>query len=222
MIDPIRVVIADDHTLVREGTVELLAKHEDIIVVGTAEDGIKAVEEIAQLRPDVALIDISMPGLNGIDVTHRVKSDYPEVAVLILTVHDEEGYVRALVEAGAAGYLLKDVGGDELVRSIRAVHSGESVLQPKITRTLFESLKADKGDSEDQDAPSLTDRESEVLVLAARGQSNKQIASQIDVSPRTVQTHLGHIFEKLGVASRTEAVICGLRRGWLDLDDLSE
>ncbi len=220
MTDPIRVVIADDHALVREGTSELLAKHPDIEVVAAAEDGISAVELINEFRPDVALVDISMPGLTGIEVTREVKSSFPEVAVLILTVHDEDGYVRALLEAGAAGYLLKDIGEAELVRSIRAVHSGESVLHPKVTRALFESLIAGADGTMSQDESPLTDREDEVLRLAAQGQSNKQIATHLDVSPRTVQTHLSHIFDKLGVASRTEAVIQGLRQGWLVLDEL--
>lgn len=220
MSDPIRVVIADDHALVREGTSQLLAKHPDIEVVAAAEDGISAVELINEFRPDVALVDISMPGLTGIEVTREVKSALPEVAVLILTVHDEDGYVRALLEAGAAGYLLKDIGEAELVRSIRAVHSGESVLHPRVTRTVFESLIAGADESIDEDESPLTDREDEVLRLAAQGQSNKQIATQLDLSPRTVQTHLGHIFEKLGVASRTEAVIRGLRQGWLELEEL--
>jgi DNA-binding NarL/FixJ family response regulator len=220
MTDPIRVVIADDHALVREGTSELLAKHLDIEVVAAAEDGISAVELIDQFRPDVALVDISMPGLTGIEVTREVKSSMPGVAVLILTVHDEDGYVRALLEAGAAGYLLKDIGEAELVRSIRAVHAGESVLHPKVTRTLFESLIGEADGSIRREESPLTDREDEVLRLAAQGQSNKQIGSHLDISSRTVQTHLGHIFDKLGVASRTEAVIRGLREGWLLLDEL--
>ena len=135
-----------------------------------------------------------------------MRSSFPEVAVLILTVHDEDGYVRALLEAGAAGYLLKDIGEAELVRSIRAVPSGESVLHPKVTRALFESLIAGADGTRSEDESPLTDREDEVLRLAAQGQSNKQIATHLDVSPRTVQTHQSHIFDKLGVASRTEAV----------------
>ena len=132
------------------------------------------------------------------------------------------GFERALfgLEAGAAGYHLKDIGEDDLVRSIRAVHAGESVLHPKVTRALFESLIAGADGSTGEDESPLTDREDEVLRLAAQGQSNKQIAAHLDVSPRTVQTHLGHIFEKLEVASRTEAVIRGLREGWLLLDEL--
>jgi DNA-binding NarL/FixJ family response regulator len=217
---PIRVVIVDDHALVREGTKELLTKHNDIDVVGTAADGLEALELITSVVPDVALVDIAMPGLSGIEVTERVKADHPEVAVLILTVHDEMGYVRALINAGAAGYLLKDIGEAELVKSIRAVHAGESVLHPAIRRIVFESLATDGQEAEPEWSDILTDRELDVLKAAAQGRSNKQIAGDLDVSPRTVQTHLAHTFEKLGVASRTEAVIQGLRKGLLDLDEL--
>jgi DNA-binding NarL/FixJ family response regulator len=218
--DPIRVVIVDDHALVREGTKELLTKHEDIAVVGTAADGLAALELITTAVPDVALVDIAMPGLSGIEVTERVKASHPEVAVLILTVHDEMGYVRALINAGAAGYLLKDIGETELLESIRAVHAGESVLHPAIRRVVFESLSTDEDETEQEWENVLTDREMDVLQLAAHGRSNKQIANDLNVSPRTVQSHLAHMFEKLGVASRTEAVIQGLRKGLLDLDEL--
>lgn len=217
---PIRVVIVDDHALVREGTKELLAKHDDIDVVGTAADGLEALELITSVVPDVALVDIAMPGLSGIEVTERVKAGHPEVAVLILTVHDEMGYVRALINAGAAGYLLKDIGETELVKSVRAVHAGESVLHPAIRRIVFESLATDGQEAEPEWSDILTDRELDVLKAAAQGRSNKQIAGDLDVSPRTVQAHLAHTFEKLGVASRTEAVIQGLRKGLLDLDEL--
>jgi DNA-binding NarL/FixJ family response regulator len=217
--EPIRVVIADDHELVREGTRQLLAKYPDIDVVATAEDGHAVLEAIGSLMPDVALVDIAMPGLTGIDVTKQVKASYPSVAVLILTIHDEDGYVRALLEAGAAGYLLKDIGEAELVGSIRAVHAGDSVLHPRLTKALFAGLRSDPV-GEPVQSP-LSERENDVLHLAAQGQSNKQIAAHLDLSPRTVQTHLGHIFEKLGVASRTEAVISGLRKGWLDLEELT-
>ncbi len=220
MQTPIRLVIADDHALVREGTSQLLSQHDDIEVVATAEDGTRAIEAIAEYLPDVALVDIAMPGISGIEVTRHVKATHPQVAVLILTVHDEDGYVRALLEAGAAGYLLKDIGGHDLVRAIRAVHAGESVLHPRITRTLFASLAAGADPSLEHGTP-LTDREMEVLKLAAQGNSNKQIGTVLEVSPRTAQAHLGHIFEKLGVASRTEAVIQGLRQGWLHLDELA-
>lgn len=222
MTTPIRVVIADDHALVREGTSQLLSNHANIEVAGTAANGVDAVDVIARELPDVALVDIAMPGLTGIEVTRQISARHPSVAVLILTVHDEEAYVRALIEAGAAGYLLKDIGEADLVRSIRAVHAGESVLHPDVTKTLFSSLiSGTEGVETDRTHGPLTDRELEVLVLAAKGQSNREIATSLSVSPRTVQSHLGNMFEKLSVASRTQAVITGLRNGWLNLEDLS-
>lgn len=219
MPEPIRVLIADDHALVREGTNELLSKHQDIDVVSTAADGLEALAQIEELEPDVALVDISMPGLSGIELTERVARSRSGVAVLILTVHDEEGYVRALLHAGAAGYLLKDVSEEDLVGAIRLVHAGESVLHPGVTQTLFESIA--QGTEESSGASPLTDRETDVVELAAQGLSNREIAAQLGLSPRTVQTHLRHVFEKLQVASRTQAVILGLRQGWLDLEDLA-
>lgn len=220
MADLIRIVIADDHTLVREGTQQLLAKYPDIEVVAAAADGEAAVDQIARHRPDVALIDISMPGMNGIDVTKRAKADFPGVAILILTVHDEPGYIRALIGAGAAGYLLKKVGESELVDAIRAVHAGESVLHPAATHNIFQLIGSGSGVAEDLVELPLTDRELEILRLAAQGRSNREIADDVDLSPRTVQTHLRNIFDKLDVASRTEAVIHALRSGWLNLEEL--
>lgn len=221
MAAPIRVVIADDHALVREGTSQLLSNHADIEIAGIAADGDEALELIARELPDVALVDIAMPGLTGIEVTRHVSTSHPTVAVLILTVHDEEGYVRALLEAGAAGYLLKDIGEAELVRSIRAVHAGEPVLHPDVIPKLFSSLiNGTAPQQKGRTQTPLTDREMEVLLFAAKGQSNRQIATNLSVSPRTVQTHLGNIFEKLDVASRTQAVITGLRNGWLTLEEL--
>lgn len=220
MTASIRIVIADDHTLVREGTRQLLAKHPDIEVVAAAADGAAAVDDIARHRPDVALIDISMPGMNGIEVTRMVKATVPGVAILILTVHDEPGYIRAMIEAGAAGYLLKNVGESELVEAIRAVHAGESVLHPVATQSIFQTIASGANVADDLIEMPLTDRELEVLRLAAQGRSNREIASDVDLSPRTVQTHLRNIFDKLEVASRTEAVIHALRAGWLDLEEL--
>ncbi|MDH3462680.1 MAG: response regulator transcription factor [Acidimicrobiia bacterium] len=219
MPTPIRVVIADDHELVREGTRQLLANHDDIEVVAVAADGVACIEEIRRSRPDVALVDISMPGMSGIEVTAQTSVEFPAVAVLVLTVHDEQEYVTALLEAGAAGYLLKDIGEADLVRSIREVHAGESVLHPDVTKSLFAALASNGDDTPDATMP-LTDREMEVLKLAGAGSSNREIAVSLDLSPRTVQAHLRNIFEKLEVASRTQAVITGLRDGWLELDEL--
>lgn len=219
MPPPIQVVIADDHELVREGTRQLLANHHDIEVVAVAADGISSMEAIRRHEPDVALVDISMPRMSGIEITKQTSAELPAVAVLVLTVHDEQEYVRALLEAGAAGYLLKDIGEADLVRSIRAVHAGESVLHPDVTKSLFAALGSNGHESADEGMP-LTGRELEVLRFAAAGSSNREIAVSLDLSPRTVQTHLRNVFEKLGVASRTQAVIMGLRQGWLELDEL--
>lgn len=216
---PIRVVIADDHTLLREGTRELLEREDDITVVGEAADGQAAIALVEAQRPDVALLDIAMPNVDGITATREIKRRWPGVAILVLTIHDEEEYVVAVLDAGAAGYLLKDVARRELVEAIRAVHAGDSVLHPAITRTVLDRFRrGDEGSPEP--VPTLTDREHQVLVAAASGASNKAIASQLDIGERTVQSHLAKLFEKLGVASRTEAVIEGLRKGLVDIDDV--
>lgn len=215
-----RVVIADDHALVREGTRRLLAQDPHIEVVGEAADGLRAVELVDELDPDVLIVDVAMPELNGVEVTRRVKASRPEVAVLALTVHDEAPYVIALLEAGAAGYLLKDVEAKELIAAVHTVRRGGSVLHAAVTRAVLDRFVQGEPSTDDQVHP-LTGREMEVLRLAARGLSNKQIAGSLDLSPRTVQTHLANLFGKLGVASRTEAVIEGLRRGWLALEELS-
>ncbi len=224
MLDPvIRVVIADDHTLVREGTRELLEQEEDIAVVGLARDGAEAVALVDRHRPDVALIDIAMPRMDGIAATREIGERFPRVAVLILTIHDDETYVVALLDAGAAGYLLKDVGRGELVDAVRAVHAGDAVLHPGVTRTVLERLRTGEEPPTPDPAghPVITDRERQVLEAAASGASNKQIAQRLDVGTRTVQTHLANMFDKLGVASRTQAVIEGIRRGLIDIDHVA-
>lgn len=218
--DRIRVVLAEDHALVREGTRRILEAAGGIDVVGEAADGEEAVALVERCDPDVAIIDIGMPLLNGIEATRRIKMTHPHVSVLVLTVHDDDQYIFALLEAGAAGYLLKDVEGRQLVQAVEAVHGGESVLHPVVTRKVLARLAIGESSTEARGDEPLTDREHEVLELAARGMPNKQIASNLDVSVRTVQSHLSHVFRKLDVGSRTEAVLHGLRQGWFDLDKL--
>ncbi len=218
MGERIRVLIADDHALVREGTREILAREEDIEVVGEAADGEEVVSLARELVPDVAVIDVGMPRVNGLEATRRIKAEHPGIGVLVLTVHDDDPYVYALLEAGAAGYLLKDIHGSQLVEAVRSVRAGEAVLHPAIARKILGRFRASQAPAGEQP---LTDRELEVLRLAARGLSNKEIAAGLELSPRTVQVHLARIFRKLRVASRTEAVIHALRRGWFRLEDLA-
>jgi len=218
----IRIIIADDHKVVREGTRELLQKESDLEVVGEAGDGEEAVEIVKQLKPDVVIMDIAMPGLNGIEATKQIKANFPRIAVLILTAYEYDQYVFALLEAGAAGYLLKDVRGQEVIEAVRAVHAGESVLHPVVARKALDHFVHPDDKEEPSKVQTLTDREVEVLRLAARGRGNKEIAAELDLSVRTIQAHLGNIFNKLKVGSRTEAVIVGLKNGLLSLDDIKE
>ncbi len=224
MVGTIRVIIAEDHAVVREGTRELLDREKDIQVIGEAANGAEAVALVEKLQPDVAIVDISMPVMGGIEATQKIKALRPSTAILILTAYDDDQYVFALLGAGAAGYLLKDVPSAEVVRAVRAVHAGEPVLHPAIAKKVLARIASEtSGQSAPQtDRAVLTDREREVLRLAACGMSNARIASRLSVSLRTVQSHLTHTFDKLGVGSRTEAVIAGLRRGLLELGDLDE
>jgi len=219
-MDKIRILLADDHALVREGTKELLEREDDLEIVAEASDGKTAVQLATKRRPDVVIMDFAMPKLNGIEATRQIKAIDPSIAVLVLTAYDNEQYIFAFLEAGAAGYLLKDVHVDELIKAIRAVHVGESILHPAIARKVINRFaqsaeKYGKESALDQ----LTKRELEVLKLAAKGMSNHEIALQLSISVRTVQTHLSNIFGKMGVGSRIEAVIYGLRQGWFTLED---
>lgn len=218
----IKVIIADDHVLFREGTRNLIEQEKDLEVVGEASDGEEAVELVTRLSPHVALMDIAMPKVNGVEATRQIKACQPSTAVLILTAYDNDQYILALLEAGAAGYLLKNVSGKELANAIRAVYAGEAVLDPTIAQKVFSRFGTAEGQpSELAQLAELSERELEILRLAAKGLSNQDIAGKLFLSRRTVQAHLGNIFRKMDVGSRTEAVLQALRKGWLGLDDLA-
>ena len=219
-MDKIRILLADDHAVVREGTKALLEREDDLEIVAEAGDGKKAVQLAIRQRPDVVIMDFAMPKLNGIEATRQIKAIDPTIAVLVLTAYDSEQYIFAFLEAGAAGYLLKDVHMDELVKAIRAVNAGESILHPAIARKVVNHFAQPKGKPGEENAlAQLTERELEVLKLAAKGMSNRGIALELSISVRTVQTHLSNIFNKIGVGSRTEAVVHCLRKGWITLED---
>jgi two-component system, NarL family, response regulator LiaR len=210
MSDRIRVVLAEDHALVREGTAELLERTGGVQVVGQAADGLEAVRLVQALRPDVLVIDLAMPGLDGLEATRRSLQVAPATAVLALTAHEEEAYVRAMLEAGARGYLSKAARGGELVAAVRAVAAGETVLSPHLAVGI---LRTDA-----RSGAALTPRELDILRAAARGLGNKQIGAELGLSARTVQTHLTRVFAKLGVSSRTEAVLHAIKMGWVRSD----
>lgn len=217
-MEKITILLADDHAVLREGMRRLLEQHKDMVVLAEAADGEQAVKLVAEVSPNVVLMDIVMPGLNGVEATKLIKKQNPGTAVLILTAYEDERYILGLLEAGVAGYLLKSSTGEEIVKAIRAVHAGESVLHPSAMAKLlaraarsFTELTPQAGKSE------LTEREMSVLQLAARGMSNKEIAQQLNLAMPTIKAHLVNIFNKMGVASRTEAVLFALKKGWVRL-----
>jgi DNA-binding NarL/FixJ family response regulator len=211
------VFLAEDHAVVREGLAELIRRESDMEVVGEAGDGEDTVRLVKQLKPDIVLMDIAMPLVNGVEATKQIKATVPQTRVLVLTAYDNPEFVTAAIEAGAAGYLLKNVRRKELTTAIRSAYEGESVLHPSVAKAIFAQLRtpADKITSEKPDV--LSEREFQVLQKGAEGLSNKQIATMLSIGPRTVQTHWRNIFDKLGVYSRTEAIVYCLKKGWLNL-----
>ncbi len=214
---PIRVVLADDHAVVRKGIREFLEEEGDIAVVAETADGDSAVACAQEHQPDVLIVDIQMPGRSGIEVTRTLRTTDAPIGILILTAYDDDPYIMAGIQAGANGYVLKSADPDEIIRAVRAVHEGKSAVDPAIAAKLMSYL------SEQQTSPhptpvveSLTERELEVLALVAKGLTNRAIGHQLGISDRTVQGHLANIYNKMDVASRTEAVMTGVKLGWLN------
>ena len=218
----ISILLVENHALVMESIHQSLAREPDFTVIGEAGDGEEAVRMAHELKPDVIVMDISLPGINGIEATKQIKAFQPSAIILGLTAYDYEQYIFPLLDAGAAGYLLKDISSRELVNAIKTVYRGEAVLHPTIARKVLERYRQTKDRTEKgPDSDSLTVRETAVLKMAAKGMSNSEIAEDLCLSVRTVESHLGSIFNKLGVGSRTEAVIEAMRRGRFTLEELS-
>lgn len=209
----IRVVLAEDHAVVREATAEVVDHQADMQVVGQAGSGEEAVTLARQLRPDVVVMDIAMPRLNGLEATRQIVGECPACRVLVLSAREDEHHILQLIQAGAVGYLPKTVGLDTLLEAIRATARGESVLPPAIATVVVGHL-AGRAPAREADTP-LTERQLEVLALAAEGLTNYDIAQRLYVSVRTVEAHLTHIYDRLGVSSRTEAVVRAMRQGWI-------
>ncbi len=218
MTKQLRIVLADDHAMVRQGIRQFLEEAGDITVVAEAADGQEAIRLVAEHQPDVAVLDIQMPGLTGVEVTRQIRARLPNVRVLILTAYDDDPYVFALLHAGADGYILKSADAEDLVRAVHTVATGRSALSPEIAQKVVQQVAA-RGPAEAAgQTEALTDREIEVLQLTARGMTNKAIGHELNISSRTVQGHLANIYGKLGVVSRTEAVTEALRRGWIVIE----
>jgi NarL family two-component system response regulator LiaR len=216
-----RIVLADDHPLLRQALKDVLQKESTFEIVGEAGEGEQAVKLAAELTPDVVIMDISMPNLDGLQATQQIKATCPNVAVLVLTVHTDDECILEILKAGAAGYLIKSAFGDEVIHAVRAVATGDMVLSAPIgERLLKQAARFPTRPVLLEAGEKLSARELEVLKLTARGLSNKDMASALDIKERTVKGHLADIFSKLRVASRTEAVIAGLQVGFLSLDDI--
>ena len=215
----IRVLIADDHAVVRQGLRTFLELQDEIEVVGEAADGIEALELVQRAEPDVALLDLVMPRLGGLEAIRRIRAVAPGTRVLVLTSFADDDTVLPALRAGAAGYLLKDVQPPELVGAIRAVHAGEALLAPAVATMLVEQLAAEDADGAAADrGEHLTPRERQVLALLARGRPNKVIARDLGVSERTVKTHVSNILGKLNLTDRTQAAVYAVRHGIVPKD----
>ena len=207
----IRVLIVDDHAMVRQGIATFIELQDDIELVGEAANGREAIARVEELRPDVVLMDLVMPEMDGVTATREIKARHPGVMVLALTSFVNDAQITPALQAGASGYLLKDLSADDLMKAVRAAHRGETPLAPAVAKKLIADIAAPRGESSALDR--LTDREREVLALLGRGMSNKEIAAQLSISAKTVKFHVSSILGKLGVADRTQAALFASKHG---------
>ena len=217
MTPKIRLLIADDHTLLRNGICALLADEQDMVIVGEAEDGREAVRLAGQLKPNVVLMDIAMPLLNGLEATRQIKHEHPEINVLVLTMYDHEEYFRQMLEVGASGYIIKRAAATELVSAIRAVYHGEAILSPAITRLLLEDYLSRDSHSERDNPNALSAREREVLQLIAEGKTSREIAEILHLSVKTVQSHRTSLMQKLDLHDRGDLIKYAIQKKIIEL-----
>lgn len=217
MTPKIRILIADDHTLFRNGICALLEDEQDMVIVGEADDGREAVRLVGQLKPHVVLMDIAMPLLNGLEATRQIKREHPEINVLVLTMYDHEEYFREMLEVGASGYIIKRAAATELVSAIRAVYNGEAVLSPAITRLLLEDYLSRENHREDDDPNALSAREREVLQLIAEGKTSREIAEILHLSVKTIQSHRTSLMQKLDLHDRGELIKYAIQKKIIEL-----
>lgn len=214
----VRVLIIDDHPLVREGLRKVLELEEDIEVIDEAGDGQGAINMARRLQPDIILMDINMPGTNGVEATRVIKREFPQIGIIALTIHEDEEYVLELVRAGVSGYVLKDIVPSKLVETIRTVAAGDSVIDPSITRMLFTELnRLTRRRQAKEEWETLTEREMDILKLMTQGQSNKEIAVELSISEKTVKNHITSIFRKLQVEDRTQAVLFAIKHHLVEI-----
>lgn len=219
----IRLLITDDHRVVREGLGAILKTKAGIDLVGEATHGLEATQMAVDLKPDVILMDISMPKMNGILATQLIKEKSPEIGIIALTMHDDDATIFELIRAGVDGYLLKDADSDTIVNAIMTVHRGESIIDPQITKKILSELRQQRprrrSENPRENKYHLSHREIEVLKKVAGGKSNKEIANELDLSEKTIKNHLHNIFSKMKVDDRTKAALKGIQEGIIDLDD---
>lgn len=216
--EKVRIIIIDDHPLVREGLKKLLELEKDIEVLDVAGDGQGAINMTRKLRPDVILMDINMPGTNGIEATKVIKREFPNIGIVALTAHEEEEYVLDLVRAGVSGYVLKDINPEKLVETIKEVAQGHSVVDPSITKLLFTEVnRIGRGGMPKEEGKAMTSREMDILKLLTKGYSNKEIAGELLISEKTVKNHITSIFRKIKVDDRTQAVLYAVKHRLVEL-----